>query len=92
MFLHVGSDVTVSLRQVVAILNYRTSQVGEATREFLEAYRKANKVTDLSGGDPRSVVVTDSGIYLSPISSLTLQKRADFLRRHVLLDLEEKSS
>lgn len=91
MFLHVGSDVTVSLRQVVAILDYRTSQVGEATREFLDASWKANRVIDLSGGDPRSVVLTDNGVYLSPISSPTLQRRADFLRHHVLVDLESES-
>jgi hypothetical protein len=87
MFLHVGADVVVSLKRVVAIFDLRSCQTAEATREFLLLIQNEKKVTDVAGGDAKSLVLTDSEVYLSPISSLTLMKRADFLNSNVVLDL-----
>lgn len=87
MFLHVGADVVVSVKRVVAIFDLRSSGVAETTREFLALAQGEKRVTDISGGDPKSLVLTDSEVYLSPISSLTLMKRADFLSHNVTLDL-----
>ncbi|HYF80339.1 MAG TPA: DUF370 domain-containing protein [Symbiobacteriaceae bacterium] len=87
MFLHVGADVVVSLRRVVAIFDLRSSQAAEATREFLQLALSEKKVTDVAGGDAKSLVLTDTEVFLSPISSLTLMKRADFLNSNVVLDL-----
>jgi extracellular matrix regulatory protein B len=87
MFLHVGADVVVSLRRVVAIFDLRSSQSAEATREFLQLAQSEKKVTDVAGGDAKSLVLTDTEVFLSPISSLTLMKRADFLNSNVVLDL-----
>lgn len=92
MFLHIGSDVTVSLKQVVAILDMKSMQMSEQNQGFLQSYQKRHKVTDISKGDPRSIVLTEDQLYLSPISSLTLLKRADFLNSHVLLDLGDLTS
>lgn len=92
MFLHVGGDVTVSLKQVVAILDLRSTENGESHRELLDSYRARHKVEDISDGEPRSLVLTTDRIYLSPISSLTLLRRADFLRNHLLLDLENSTN
>lgn len=87
MFLHVGADVVVSLKRVVAILDLRSSQEADATREFVTLAHRDKKVTDIAGGEAKSLVLTDTDIYLSPISSLTLMKRADFLNSNVVLDL-----
>lgn len=77
MFLHVGTDVVVSLKKIVAILDLKSCKEGEATRQFLSLHQSEKRVHDISGGDPKSIVVTDQEIYLSPISSLTLKKRSD---------------
>lgn len=88
MFLHLGADVVVSLKRIVAILDLRSSKEADCTREFLaQAYGK-EKVFDIASGDTKSVVLTDDEVYLSPISSLTLKKRADFLSSTVVTDLE----
>lgn len=87
MFLHVGADVVVSLKRVIAILDLRSSQTAEATRDFLTLAQRGKKVTDVAGGEAKSLVLTDTEIFLSPISSLTLMKRADFLNSNVVLDL-----
>jgi extracellular matrix regulatory protein B len=92
MFLHVGADVVVSLKRVVGILDMRSISASDATRDFLSLARSEKRVTDISGGDAKSVVLTDSEVYLSPISSLTLMKRADFLGSNVVTDLGTPSA
>lgn len=87
MFLHVGADVVVSLRRVIAILDLKSSNQAEATREFLSWAQTQKRVVDVAGGDTKSLILTDSEVYLSPISSLTLMKRADFLSNNVATDL-----
>lgn len=87
MFLHVGADVVVSLKRVIAILDLRSSLNAESTREFLKLVQSKRRVTDIANGDAKSMVLTDADIYLSPISSLTLMKRANFLDSNASLDL-----
>lgn len=88
MFLHVGADVVVSLKKVIAILDLRTAREGVATREFIDLRHSEKVVFDISGGDAKSLVLTEREVFLSPISSLTLKKRADFLATQVITDLE----
>jgi extracellular matrix regulatory protein B len=92
MFLHVGADAVVSLKRVVAILDLKSTATAEATREFLALAQREKTVTDISGGDPKSLVLTESEVFLSPISSLTLMKRADFLNSNVALDMGATSN
>lgn len=87
MFLHVGGDVVVSMKRVIAILDLRTSKTGEATREFLAMAYGQKRLVDIADGEMKSLVLTEKEIYLSPISSLTLMKRADFLANNVVSDL-----
>jgi regulator of extracellular matrix RemA (YlzA/DUF370 family) len=92
MFLHVGADVVVSLKRVVAIFDLKSSQTAEATRAFITKAHQNKMVTDIAGGEAKSLVLTDSEVYLSPISSLTLMKRADFLNSDLMLDLDASSN
>ncbi|MGE5675768.1 MAG: extracellular matrix regulator RemB [Mycobacterium leprae] len=89
MFLHVGADVVISLKRITAILDVKSCLDAESTRELLANIQKEKRVLDIAGGEPKSLVLTDTEAYLSPISSLTLLKRADFLSNHVLTDLGE---
>ncbi len=87
MFLHVGADVVVSLKRVIAILDLRSSKEAESTREFMAMAQRHKRVHDVAGGEAKSVVLTDQEVYLSPISSLTLKKRADFLNSNIVTEL-----
>ena len=69
MFLHLGSDVSVALKDVIAINDY----------SYLKTIRSKKFIIDISENDPKSFVITDKKIYLSAISSVTLKKRADNL-------------
>jgi hypothetical protein len=87
MFLHVGGDVEISMKRVIAILDLRSSKAGEATREFLAMAYGQKRLIDIADGKMKSLVLTEKEIYLSPISSLTLMKRADFLANNIVHEL-----
>ena len=77
MFLHLGSDVSVALKDVIAINDY--SYLKTINKEFLKNMRSKKFIIDISENDPKSFVITDKKSYLSAISSVTLKKRADNL-------------
>lgn len=85
LFLHVGGDAVVSMSRIIAILDLRSAAAGQDTRDFLALSRQERTVLDISmDGNPKSLILTDSEIYLSPISSQTLKRRGEgfFLERN----------
>lgn len=77
MYIHVGGDTMVERRRLIAILDAHIRDA-PATREFLATARRHPGVEDVSEGDPKSIVITDHRVYLSPISPLTLRRRGPF--------------
>lgn len=80
MFLHLGADVVVPFSEVIAILNVETGTGWRSRNEFLHLAIGNGKVIDISDAMPKSYVITERAVYLSPISSLTLKKRAEDAR------------
>ena len=65
----------VRLRDVVGIFDIQT-QDRESTASFLNRNKTTQQVEIVEVGDVKSFVVTNNRLYFSPISSLTLKKRA----------------
>lgn len=78
MFLHLGADIVVALGDVISINDYKSFR-SVVNREFIKRMRMKKNIVDISENTPKSFVVTNSKVYLSAISSLTLKKRADNL-------------
>ncbi|RCX16131.1 uncharacterized protein DUF370 [Anaerobacterium chartisolvens] len=83
MFLHIGGDVVIPVRNVIAILDIETTTVSKDTKEFLKVAEEEGFIQSISEDLPKSFIITEndkkSKIYLSPISSVTLQKRAGYI-------------
>lgn len=78
MFLHVGGDTVINLSRVIAILDLKSAATGSDTRDFLASCRQEKTVLDITlDGKPKSLVITDRELYLSPISSQTLKRRGE---------------
>lgn len=83
MYLHLGGDTVVNADDIIAIMDMETTSVSKITREYLTYAEKNNDVVNVSFLDlPKSYVIVKSGkdgkkIYISPISSVTLHKRAN---------------
>ena len=84
MFLHIGGDFVIPIKNVIAIMDMETSTISKDTREFLKTAEEEGFVTAITDDLPRSFIITEgktkeSRVYLSPISSVTLQKRSGFM-------------
>lgn len=75
MFLHLGSDIVIPLRDIISITDLKASRT-HINEDFIKSKQKKNIVVDISEGHAKSFVVANDKVYLSPISSLTLKKRA----------------
>lgn len=79
MFLHLGSDVMVPVKDVVAIYDHKTMEREENYLCF-ELIKQEKEIVPIASDEVKSYVVTDDKIYLSVISSLTLKKRAQSVK------------
>lgn len=77
MFLHIGEDTVITDKKIIGIFDMDTSTVNKATRDFLREAEKNGSVRYVNYDLPRSFIVTDEGIYISPINTATLNKRAN---------------
>ncbi len=83
MFLHIGSDFAIPLKSIIAILDLEKTTISKDTRDFLRTAEEEGFIESINTDIPKSFIVTEtekkSKIYLSSISSITLQKRAKYL-------------
>ena len=80
MYLHLGQDTVVLMKDVIGIFDMETSTISQTTREMLAAAQKSGCIVNVSMEMPKSFVLCKSGekttVYITQISSLTLLKRA----------------
>lgn len=81
MFLHLGENVVVPVKDIIAIFDMEASVYGSDTSQFLRLAEEDGFVEKITNKMPKSFVIAEvnkkSKIFLSPISSLTLSKRMD---------------
>jgi hypothetical protein len=75
MYLHLGKDVIIPLREVVAILDARFMRASEINQTFLRRVADAGRLHGEGLTHAKSVVVTTRRVYASPVSSKTLARR-----------------
>lgn len=73
MYVHVGDDVMIRSSEIVAILDKQTVMESEAMREMLE--KKQSQLIYLANNTFKSLVITPTHMYLSPIAIATLKKK-----------------
>lgn len=76
MYLHLGENTLVKDTEIIGIFDIDTSTVNKATRDYLTKAEKDKKVIYVNYDLPKSFVVTDNNIFVSPINTSTLNKRA----------------
>ncbi len=85
MFLHIGGDFVIPVKNIIAIFDIDTTTVSKYTREFLRVAEEEGFIEAISDDLPKSFIITEekrkSKIYLSPISSVTLKKRASYIKK-----------
>ena len=81
MFLHLGENVVVPIKDVIGIFDLQATMYSSDTIQFLRMAEEDGFVERITNDKPKSFVIAEvdkkSKIYLSPISSSTLTKRTD---------------
>lgn len=82
MFLHLGSDRVIPLKNIIAITDMAIVKSG-INQDFIKLKRSKKVVEDISEGNAKSFIITDKKVYLSAISTITLKKRAETIREDI---------
>jgi len=80
MYLHLGQDLIIRQADVVGIFDLDNASSSHITRDFLKKADRAKQVELVAEDIPKSLVLVSTGkettVYLSQLSTATLQKRS----------------
>lgn len=76
MYLHIGEDTLVRDKDIIGIFDMDNSTVNKATRDYLKKAENDKRVIYVNYDLPKCFVVTDKNVFVSPINTGTLNKRA----------------
>ncbi|WP_186576855.1 extracellular matrix regulator RemB [Aquibacillus kalidii] len=79
MFIHIGDDNVIRSEDVIAIIDNSLIASSTINEQMLFNQRKNKKVFDPQLEGTKSIVITNDYIYYSPLSVLTLKKRASMI-------------
>ena len=81
MFLHLGENVVVPIKDIIGIFDLQNTMYSSDTIQFLRLAEEDGFVERITSEQPKSFIIAEvdnkSKIYFSPISSTTLTKRTD---------------
>lgn len=80
MFLHLGNDVIINIKNLVGIFDIEKSSISKFTKEYLNNAEKMKRIVNVSYELPKSFIVCldenfNETVYISQISPATLRKR-----------------
>ena len=85
MYLHIGQETVVPMREIVGIFDMENTTISKSTRSFLNDAERNGRVITVGDDLPKSFVVCQNAnepptVYISQISCATLLKRAESFR------------
>ncbi len=78
MFVHLGGSTLVRSKSIIALINIENEPEKISVDPFLKQLDPKETLVKLDNNS-KSMIITDDKVYLSPISTTTLKKRADFV-------------
>lgn len=77
MYLHIGNEISIPLKEIIAILDLTKMDLAVPTQELIDLAHGENRViASIENCQPKSCIITDQLLYLSTISAITLYHRA----------------
>ena len=80
MYLHIGNEMMLAAGDIIGIFDLDNTTVSSVTRKYLTAAEKTGRLRSVGEDLPKSFVVCqregEQTVYLSPISSVTLNIRS----------------
>ncbi len=75
MYIHIGGEYAVQMKEIVGIMDMENTSTSRVTRDFLRKMEEEGRVITTSPDLPKSFVVTGKYVYITPVTSATLEKR-----------------
>ena len=84
MYIQLGQETVIKSSDVIGIFDLESTTISKNTRSFLTKAEKKGEVETVSYELPKSFILCSSKkrtqkVYISQISSATLQKRSEFI-------------
>ena len=87
MYIHIGQETVLNKKDIIGIFDLDTATVSRHTRKYLNLAEKKKEIIYTTNELPKSFIVCAKKksktrkIYISQLSSLTLNKRNEFLKK-----------
>lgn len=79
LFLHLGEDIVLQTKEIVAIIDSNLAEESEILKEFIDVNDKKNNIVHISDGTVKSIVLTENKVYFSPLTAVTLNRRSQYI-------------
>ncbi|WP_211750033.1 extracellular matrix regulator RemB [Paenibacillus sp. Marseille-Q4541] len=79
MYIHLGGDKIIRSSELVAIFDISIEKSSKISKQYVTYAKQEKNIEQIGEEEAKSIVVTKSTVYYSPISSATLKKRANVL-------------
>jgi extracellular matrix regulatory protein B len=77
MYIHVGNDYVIRISEIVAVLDKKVIKFNNGNYSFNEiSFEQLD-----SNPSWKSIIITDSKVFLSPLSTNTIKKRIQMLKQ-----------
>lgn len=85
MYLHLGQDTLIKIKDIIGIFDLDKATVSKRSRNYLTAKEKEGKVYNVATDLPKSFIVCqrdgEEVVYISQLSPQTLMKRCKFIQK-----------
>ncbi len=82
MYLHIGKEKIIKTDEIVGIFDLDTATISKSTRKYLTLAEKKGDVVNVTSELPKTFIVCNEKgkrrVYISQISSATLNKRSEY--------------
>ena len=79
MYINIGGDVIIDAKEIVGVFDIDKTTVYKVNRNYLSKTEKSGKIINITDKIPKSFVVCEKNseniVYISPLTTTTLQKR-----------------
>ena len=76
MYINIGEEYVLKEKDIIAVFDMDKATVGKITRDYLNAAQKSGKIIYAGYDLPKSFIVTKDKVYISPLNTATVLKRA----------------
>jgi len=77
MYLNISEKNAVSTKNIIGIFDMDLTTISKKTRDFLNSEQKKGKILESLNELPRSFILAEEGVYLSPVNTVTLKRRLE---------------